>query len=122
MTRLPDKINSSDPFAVAFNQLLDCEHDRTLKVVQLQQSCVLHAQAPETPDSAPGNFKGEWSPRAFAAGDTAKISNGIEAGTYVAMASIPAAPDPIPGNWPYYPWAGTNWSLVGRVNDQSSWL
>jgi len=74
---------------------------------------------------SPGNFRGEWIPQAYTAGDMAKVSNGPEAGTYVAINNTPAPPPPpaiIPGDWPYYPWAGSSWVLIGRVNDQSSWL
>jgi hypothetical protein len=129
MRRLPDKIASSDPFAVAFNQLIDCIEERTpknsntVKVQRLGTGFAMHAAPASTPTETPGNFKGEWTGQAYSAGDEVKISNGIEAGTYIAINDTPAPPPGgIPANWPYLPWAGSSWVLKGRVNDQSSWI
>lgn len=129
MTPLPEKINSSDPFAAKWNQLLKCIEERTpknsgtVKVKQGQQGFTLASAPAGAPGDAPTNFRGEWRADAdYAAGESAKISNGIEAGHYTAVTDIPAAPSPIPTDWEYYPWSGDSWVLTGRVNDQSSWV
>lgn len=128
MTPLPNKLNSVDPFAVAFNRLLQCIEERTpldsdtVKVWRGQVGFTMVSAPAGTHGEAP-TFRGEWlASNSYEAGDEVKISNGIEAGTYVAMTVIPAAPSPIPTDWEYYPWSGDSWVLKGRVNDQSSWV
>lgn len=88
----------------------------------------------ETPDgtfrtglpfvSAPkveGKFKGEWVNTldvSYKAQDIVKISTGPNAGTYVALQNIPGGS----ANQNDLPWYGVNWTLIGRVVDQSNWL
>jgi hypothetical protein len=91
----------------------------TVLVHESGKNATLHVRLP--PGGGRG-FRGEWTPRAFKAGDSVKISNGLEAGFYIATKNVPAAPSVIPADWEHYPWLGQSWSLCGRVNDQSSWL
>lgn len=73
---------------------------------------------PKTED-AEGTFRGEWDASfgtAYDAQDMVKVSNGQEAGTYVAIENIRA------GDVTKAPWTGDGWVLIARVNDQSSWL
>lgn len=126
MTSLPRKLNSSDPFAVAFNRLLQCIEERTpkssntVKVRQRQMGFTMDAQPPATA-GVPGKFRGEYSGlEDYAAGESVKISNGVEAGHYLAVQAVPGVGPT--EEQPHVPWAGGRWVLLGRMNDQSSWL
>jgi hypothetical protein len=66
-----------------------------------------------------GQHRGEWDASfgtSYATMDQVKISNGQEAGNYLATEAI-AANDSTKA-----PWTGNGWILIGRINDQSNWL
>ena len=106
-------------------EALDNVPGRNQRMTSSARGFTIDPNPPVDEQDTPGKFKGEYIPQAYSSGDEAKVSNGPEAGTYVAIEDIPAPPPPpaiIPGDWPYYPWSGKSWVLKGRVNDQSSWL
>jgi hypothetical protein len=113
MTPLPKPLASSDPFAVAFNQLIACIKERTVrssptvKVRQLQTCVTLDAAAESVPGE-PGDgmrWKGEYnSDLSYEEGDVVVVrGGGPGAGSYVANKAVPA------GNPPSYPDLGEYW-------------
>src|SRR5688572_24436925 len=124
MRRLPKRLKGDIPIEAWLNALLDfvesliLRNSDTVKIQHLNTCTIAHASPPSAPATPEGTFRGDWDgtySTSYDAQDIVKISNGQEAGTYIAIEPIPAD-DSTRG-----PWTGNGWVLIGRVNDQSNW-